>query len=112
MTVRIFTPETAFLQDMADVSRLFYGDAPLFFNEEGESDVRIAHTVSRQNGCWCDQFTGGPVSVFRAQGRDGEGELMQKRLRKRAVNRRAPSVGIAHRHPPLAAVLRSPGGRA
>lgn len=85
MTVRIFTPETAFLQDMADVSRLFYGDAPLFFNEEGKSDVRIAHTVSRQNGCWCDQFTGGPVSVFRAQGRDGEGELMQKRLRKRAV---------------------------
>ena len=85
MTIRVFTPETGFVQDMADVLRLFYGGAPIFFNEEGEADLRIEHAVSRQNGRWCDQFTGGPVSVFHLQGADGAGELEQKRLRKRAV---------------------------
>ena len=63
MTIRVFTPETGFVQDMADVLRLFYGGAPIFFNEEGEADLRVEHAVSRQNGRWCDQFTGGPVSV-------------------------------------------------
>ena len=85
MTIRVFTPETGFVQDMADVLRLFYGGAPIFFNEEGEADLRVEHAVSRQNGRWCDQFTGGPVSVFHLQGADGAGELEQKRLRKRAV---------------------------
>ena len=85
MTIRVFTPETGFVQDMADVLRLFYGGAPIFFNEEGEADLRVEHAVSRQNGHWCDQFSGGPVSVFRLQGADGAGELEQKRLRKRAV---------------------------
>ena len=85
MTIRIFTPETGFLQDLADVARLFFGGAPIFFNEEGEADVRVEHSVSRQNGNWCDQVSGGPVSVFRVQGRAGEDELEKKRLRKRAV---------------------------
>ena len=85
MTIRIFTPETGFLQDLADVARLFFGGAPIFFNEEGEADVRVEHSVSRQNGNWCDQVSGGPVSVLRVQGRDGEDELEKKRLRKRAV---------------------------
>ena len=85
MTIRIFTPETGFLQDMADVVRLFFGGAPIFFNEEGEADLRVEHSVNRQNGNWCDQISGGPVSVLRVQGRDGEDELEKKRLRKRAV---------------------------
>ena len=42
---------------MADVLRLFYGGAPICFNEEGEADLRIEHAVSRQNGHWCDQFS-------------------------------------------------------
>ena len=75
MTIRIFTPETGFLQDMADVVRLFFGGAPIFFNEEGEAGLRVEHSVSRQNGNWCDQISGGPVSVLRVQGRDGEDEL-------------------------------------
>ena len=85
MTIRIFTPETGFVQDMADVVRLFFGAEAIFFNEEGEADVRIEHAVHREDGHWRDQFGGGPVSVSRAQGADGEGELEQKRLRKRAV---------------------------
>ena len=85
MTIRVFTPETGFIQDMADVLRLFYGGAPIFFGEEGEADLRVEHHVSRREGRWCDQFSGGPISVFRVQGADGEGELEQKRLRKRSV---------------------------
>ena len=68
MTIRVFTPETGFIQDMADVLRLFYGGAPIFFGEEGEADLRVEHHVSRREGRWCDQFSGGPISVFRVQG--------------------------------------------
>ena len=116
MTIRVFTPLYVYLIGHGRRIALFYGGAPIFFNEEGEADLRIEHAVSRQNGHWCDQFTGGPVSVFHLQGADGAGELEQKRLRKRAVKlalyeyckKRTgvrPPWGSLDRHPPFAALL-------
>lgn len=85
MIVRVFTPETGFCQDMADVVRLFYGGETVLFNEPGAADLAIEHTVRRENGAWLDVFSGGGASVSRAQERDGGDALEKKRLRKRAV---------------------------
>lgn len=85
MTIRIFTPETEFCQDLADVARLFYGDAPVLFNQEGEADLVISHEAAFIDGAWQDRFFCRDASASRAQEDLGRDALEQKRLRKRAV---------------------------
>ncbi|NLF28524.1 MAG: coproporphyrinogen dehydrogenase HemZ [Clostridiales bacterium] len=80
MTIRLITPETAFLQDLADILRVFFGDAPIYFGEGG-ADLVIVHRAEPG----LDAFSSGEVSVERPFFAAGRDELERKRLRKRAV---------------------------
>ena len=94
MTIRLITPEAALAQDMADVVRVFFGDAPIEFCDapiefcdapiefgEGDAGLAIVHRVDTG----LDVFFSGDVSVERAFFPAGRDELEKKRLRKRAV---------------------------
>ncbi len=89
MTIWLSTPESAFLQDMADVFRLFYGDAPIahgeFAGEPSKEVLAVVHRAELRDGLWKDTFSGAGKTLSFSSAPQGRTEVEKKRLRKRQV---------------------------
>ena len=88
--IAIVTPLEGFLNDIADVVRLFYGEGAAVTKEESH-DAVLEHTHETVNGEWieCFSLSGGPTATFVTM--KGEalscGGLEEKRQLKRLVKR-------------------------
>jgi len=84
LTIGICTPESGFLQDFADVIRLFLGDVNV---AEGEGEATYTHVLRAENGIWTDMWRCGASECALETPMGGGDALEVKRLRKRAAKR-------------------------
>ena len=86
LTVSIETPTPQFSNDLADVVRIFWGDAAFRVNEPG-GDVTIRHTENVQNGVRvCSMEMSGAYSGAMEKSREvSEDSLLEKRYHKRLI---------------------------
>ena len=81
--IGIITPETGFLQDFADVVRMFLGDVTV---RPGPGDeATYEHSISEEDGAWTDTWTCGTDTFSSSQPVSGNTPLEVKRYRKRAA---------------------------
>ena len=81
--IGIITPEAGFLQDFADVVRMFLGDVTVRPGPGDEATYK--HTVSERDGAWIDAWTCGAEAYSSTQPVFGTTPLEAKRYRKRAA---------------------------
>jgi oxygen-independent coproporphyrinogen-3 oxidase len=86
MIVSLMTPTPQFANDLADVVRIFWGDAAFRVNESG-GDVMIRHTESVQNGVRvCRMEMAGAYSGVMEKSRVvSKDSLLEKRYHKRLI---------------------------
>lgn len=89
MRIALTTQTPQFSADIADVLRIFLGEAQVLLPEEaGGADALLCHTCAEENGCWIDAFVweqGGQSWRQAEQKPIVQGALAGKRMRKRAV---------------------------
>ena len=105
---------------MADVFRLFYGDAPIvhseFSGEPSKEILAVVHRAELRDGLWKDTFSGGGKTLSFSSAPQGRTEVEKKRLRKRQGQarpvraasgnyRNASGLGFPDRHPPFPVAL-------
>lgn len=79
--IGILTPEPGFLQDFADVARLFLGDVTV---RPEPGDITYTHTLNEADGMWIDRWSNGEQAVSTKSPVRRGSPLEIKRLRKRA----------------------------
>lgn len=55
MKIAVYTPMTAFQNDIGDVVRLFYGEGAAVTAEE-MADAQLVHAHEESEGQWCETF--------------------------------------------------------
>ena len=90
MKIAVVTPLTGFLNDIADVVRLFYGEGSAVTVQE-EHDALLEHSHRLDGTLWRERFTltVGPKSMFMGMSAPAvtDGGLEEKRQLKRLVKR-------------------------
>ncbi|MBR6186007.1 MAG: coproporphyrinogen dehydrogenase HemZ [Clostridia bacterium] len=85
-TVSLMTPTPQFANDLADVVRIFWGNAAFLVNETG-GGVTVRHTESAQNGLRACrmEMTGGYAGAMENVRPVSDDPLLEKRYHKRQI---------------------------
>ena len=90
MKIAVYTPMTAFQNDIGDVVRLFYGEGAAVTAEE-MADAQLVHAHEESEGQWCETFVLTSMDGHREQNTLSapivSGGLEEKRQLKRLVKR-------------------------
>ena len=90
MKIAVYTPMTAFQNDIGDVVRLFYGEGAAVTAEE-MADAQLVHVHEESEGQWCETFVLTSMDGHREQNTLSapivSGGLEEKRQLKRLVKR-------------------------
>lgn len=90
MKIAVYTPMTAFQNDIGDVVRLFYGEGAAVTAEE-MADAQLVHAHEESEGQWCETFVLTGMDGHREQNTLSapivSGGLEEKRQLKRLVKR-------------------------
>ncbi len=89
MRVALTTETPQFFADIADVLRIFLGEAQVLPPEDaGGADASLCHTCAEEGGFWVDSYVwdqGGQAWRHTERKPVAQGALVGKRMRKRAV---------------------------